>query len=170
MKPFKQIFCCLLFCCGVMQIQAQNHDLLNKTEQIDTIEIQKTGFGKSYYLNNECLTLKRLLEITAYNTLAHREIKQAQACNALSCVFGFIGGGCIGYPLGSFLGGGEPLWILAGLGVGFIAITIPIAIAGNRHLAKGVNIYNRGLQQASANAMSFHLDFAPTRIGIVVKF
>jgi hypothetical protein len=112
----------MLFCCGVIQIQAQNYDTINRTQQIDTIEIQRTGFGKSYYLNNERLTVKRLSEITTCNTLAHREIKRAQTCNALSYVFGFLGGGCIGYPLGSFLGGGEPLWILAGVGAGFIAI------------------------------------------------
>jgi len=175
MKPIKQTFCCLLiicvlFCFGVIQIQAQNYDTTNITHTIDTIAIQKTAFGKSYYLKNKSLTIKHLSEITACNTLAHQEIKRAQSYNVLGCVFGFLGGGCIGYPIGTLLGGGEPLWALAGVGVGFLVICIPIVIAVDRHLAKGVAIYNQGLQQTNANTVYFRLDFTPTGIGVVMKF
>jgi hypothetical protein len=47
---------------------------------------------------------------------------------------------------------------------------IPIAIVGDRHLAKGVSIYNQGLQQTSANTVYFSLDFTPTGVGIVMRF
>ena len=172
-KTFNQTFRCLLiicvlFCCGVIQIQAQNNDTTRVTQ--NTIESEKSALGKKYYLGNERLTLNRLSEITASNSLAHQKIKQAQACNVVGIIFGAIGGGCIGYPLGTLLGGGDPVWLIAGIGVGFLAIGIPVAITGDRRLAEGVALYNQGLRQASANTVYFRLGFSPMGVGVAMKF
>ena len=174
-KSFQQTFfylliICIIFCCGFIQVQAQNYDTTNVTQRIDTIESRKTALGKSYYLGNKPLTLNRLSEITVSNSLAHQKIKQAQVCNVIGIIFGGIGGFCIGYPLGTLLGGGDPIWFIAGIGVGFLAIGIPIAITGDRRLAEGVVLYNQGLQQKNTNTVYFRLGFTPTGMGMAVKF
>lgn len=59
--------------------------------------------------------------------------RKRSCTNALTItgnVFAFIGGGLIGWPIGTLIGGGEPEWILAGIGAGCIAIGIPLAIMG----------------------------------------
>jgi hypothetical protein len=136
----------------------------------DTIEIRKMALGKSYYLGEERLTLRRLAEITSSDALAHKKIKLAQTCNVFGCVFGAAGGACIGYPVGTLIGGGQPNWIVAGVGAGFLLIGVSVAIAGDIHIAKGVAMYNRGLQQANADTVYFRLNFTPTGIGVVMKF
>jgi hypothetical protein len=155
------LFSFMMLCIG-------NH--LFGQELTDTIESKKTSLGQSYYLGNERLTLKRLTEITVPNALAHNEIKQAQICNVFGCVFGIVGGACIGYPLGVLIGGGKPNWIIAGVGAGCLLIGIPIAIVGDKHVAKGVALYNKGIQQASVTTIHFRLGFNPTGVSMVMTF
>lgn len=61
--------------------------------------------------------------------------RQRSCTNVLTItgnVFAFVGGGLIGWPVGTLIGGGEPEWILAGIGAGCIAIGIPLAIIGTK--------------------------------------
>ena len=43
-------------------------------------------------------------------------------------LLGGIGGFLVGWTLGTALGGGDPDWTVAGVGAGFIALSIPFAI------------------------------------------
>lgn len=63
-----------------------------------------------------------------------------------NCVNGFtvtgnilaaIGGGLIGWPLGTAIGGGDPEWILAGIGAGVLAVAIPLAVIGQKRCSGG---------------------------------
>ncbi|HEY9178263.1 MAG TPA: hypothetical protein VIN07_11250 [Flavipsychrobacter sp.] len=47
-------------------------------------------------------------------------------------VLAIPGGALIGWPLGTAIGGGDPEWYLAGIGVGLVAIAIPLDIVGKR--------------------------------------
>lgn len=66
------------------------------------------------------------------------------------CVNGFTvtgnilaaaGGALIGWPLGTAVGGGDPEWILAGVGAGVLAVAIPLAIVGQRRCSGGGRRY-----------------------------
>lgn len=48
-----------------------------------------------------------------------------------------IGGALIGWPLGTAIGGGDPEWALAGIGAGFLAIGIPVAVIGQKRCSGG---------------------------------
>lgn len=47
-------------------------------------------------------------------------------------IFAVAGGALVGYPVGTAIGGGDPEWVLAGIGAGCIAVAIPLAIIGNK--------------------------------------
>ena len=52
-------------------------------------------------------------------------------------IFAGIGGALIGWPLGTALGGGEPMWELAAVGGGCIALAIPLVIVGKKRCNGG---------------------------------
>jgi outer membrane lipoprotein SlyB len=158
----------IVLLCGFMAVCIGNH-LFGQTPT-GLIESRKLAMGELYYLGNERLTMRRLSEITIHNPLAHREIKLARTCNVFGAILGAAGGACIGYPLGTLIGGGQPNWVIAGVGAGFLLIGLPIAIAGDRHVAKGVALYNQGIQEASVTTVHLQLVFNPTGIGVVMRF
>lgn len=47
-------------------------------------------------------------------------------------ILGGVGGFLIGWPLGTLIAGGEPEWVLAGMGAGVLAVAIPLSIIGSR--------------------------------------
>lgn len=126
-----------------------------------------------YIQNDIILNINQLLEITKVNPKAYNKIESAQANNGLAMVLGGAGGFMIGWPLGTSMGGGEPKWILAGVGACIVAIAIPISVGAKRNIKKGVDIYNAGLNKPPSTAgidLDFKLGLSPNGVGIVMKF
>ena len=65
------------------------------------------------------------------NPEAYQYISKAKSTAGFANVLGFAGGFMIGWPIETALGGGKPNWILAGVGCGFLIITIPISNSAN---------------------------------------
>jgi hypothetical protein len=77
---------------------------------------------------------------------------QAQTWAALAVGTAAAGGGLIGWPLGTAAGGGEPIWALAAVGGGLVALSFPLAAVSEGRLSKAVRIYNRDLFGTSPSA------------------
>lgn len=72
------------------------------------------------------------------------------------------GGALIGWPIGTYIGGGEPEWVLAGIGAGLVAIAIPLAIIGNKK-CRGYSFNNQG-----GGAM-YAKKIVPVELGLAAK-
>ncbi|MFN4246647.1 MAG: hypothetical protein ACK4EY_02930 [Flavipsychrobacter sp.] len=60
-------------------------------------------------------------------------------------ILGGIGGGLIGWPVGTYIGGGDPEWTLAAIGGGLVAIAVPLAlIDDHRNKGGGYRAHNAG--------------------------
>lgn len=60
-------------------------------------------------------------------------------------ILGGIGGGLIGWPVGTYIGGGDPEWTLALIGGGLVAIAVPLAlIDDHRNKGGGYRVHNTG--------------------------
>lgn len=138
--------------------------------QSDSIFIENNRIFKQ---NNVVLAPKQLLEITKINPEAYKEMQIAKTNSDFSMVLGFAGGFMIGWPLGTAIGGGEPKWILAGIGAGILVLTIPLASGYKKHAKNAVDIYNNGLNNPPTTAnRKVKLDMGMTAngFGLVMKF
>lgn len=78
-------------------------------------------------------------------------MKKAQSSNSIANVMGFIGGGLIGWPIGTAIGGGDAQWALASAGAALVAIAIPISYGAHKKAKKAVEIYNSGISSVNSN-------------------
>lgn len=157
---------CILFFVAVLfliggQVSAQN--------QADSIQVQKR-LGTIFVQNGRPLTPRQLLEVTKTNTDAYSEMKIAKSNYDIGSVFGFIGGFCIGWPLGTAIGGGDPNWTIAGVGVALVVVSIPLSTAYTTHAKKAVGIYNSGLNQVGTIPVTYRFGFTGSGIGLRVRF
>ncbi len=140
----------------------------------DTITIQHDGSTR-FFMDGKILTLKDVHRIAAVDRNTKALIKQSKANFDAAQVFGFIGGGLIGWPLGAAAGGGEPAWELAGIGAGLILVAIPFNSAANRHgraAARAYNEFVRGqaLTDTTRRPLHYELAFTPTGVGLRLSF
>lgn len=132
----------------------------------DTIEIKKT-LGTVFRQNNKNLTPGRLLDITRSNPEAYKEMKIAKNNYDVGFAIGFAGGALIGWPIGTAIAGGDPEWILAGIGAGLIVISIPFSLAYTKHAKKAVKFYNSALKNVGLH--NIDLNFGLTYNGFAVR-
>lgn len=137
--------------------------------QSDTIEVRKK-LGTVFMQHGKNLTPKQLLEIVDSNPEAYNEMKVAKTNMDVATVFGVVGGILIGYPVGYYLGGGDPPWAVAGVGAGLALISMPFSVAYTKHAKNAVRIYNDELRQTGCNRVDFKLGMTSTGVGVWVSF
>ncbi|QNM85467.1 hypothetical protein H9W90_14965 [Polaribacter pectinis] len=135
------------------------------------IEMKKVFGGYTFSQNDKTITLNQMQEIVKDNQEAFDLVKSAKSNQTWGMVLGGIGGGLIGYPIGTAIGGGDPEWALAGVGVAFIVATIPIVKGFNRKTKKAVELYNADQPTASSNFQpQFNLNLKGMSMGISMTF
>jgi hypothetical protein len=135
----------------------------------DTIQVVQR-LGKVYKQNGKTIPAKNLYAILGTNAEAAKEVELARPNMTPAMIFSIAGGACIGWPIGTALGGGDPQWWLAGVGAGFIICSIPFQAAYNKHIFKAVTIYNSDLRKIGINRKILELGFARHGVGIEIRF
>ena len=137
--------------------------------QTDSIMVEKR-IGSVFTQNGKVLKVRQLLEITKVNPDAYAKMKVAQTNNTAASIFAVAGGFLVGWTLGTAIGGGDPNWVLAGVGGGLIAIGIPFSIGFNKNAKEAVSIYNGGLQEPETTKLKLNFGVSNNGIGIRVAF
>lgn len=115
----------------------------------DSITMTKVFGGYQFHQGEKSLTLNQLVRTMEPNEMAYEQIKAAQSTNTLATVIGVAGGLLVGFPVGTAIGGGDPNWVVAGIGAGLILVCIPISQKFNKQAKQAVETYNGGLQTSS---------------------
>lgn len=136
------------------------------------IEMDKIFGGYKYSQNGNAMTMKDLVKTMASNQEAYQLIKKAQSNNTLASIIGFAGGGLIGFPIGTAIGGGDANWVLAGVGAGLVAISIPISSGVNKKAKEAVALYNASLNSTSYQEFKpkFKIIANGTGVGLCMNF
>ncbi len=155
----------LVFIVTTVAAQQTDYDLLPVR---DTIRVEKFFGGYQLRLHNERLTIKDVELLLADNQMALKELKSSKAPRTLGMILGVVGGAMIGFPLGAGIGGGDPNLVVASIGVGLAAISIPISISANKKLKKAVNIYNTDIRKGhySRTSQEVRLQVISNGVGI----
>ena len=135
----------------------------------DSIFVKKS-LGTSFYHQGKKLTPNELSEITRSNANAYDEMKIARTNYGVANAFGAVGGALIGFPLGTSLGGGEPNWAIAGVGVGLVLVSVPFSVAYTKHAKYAINLYNSGLSQAYIRKVDFRVGLSCNGFGVRMTF
>ena len=130
------------------------------------IEIEKVFGGYKYTQNGNQMTIKDLVKTMENNQQAFDLIQKAQSNNTLASIIGFAGGGLIGWPIGTAIGGGDANWTIAGIGVGLVAIGIPISSSVNKKTKQAVELYNSSLNSTSSNEFKHEFKVIANGYGI----
>ena len=127
---------------------ASNAQRVNKGVQStrDSILINKVFGGYQFYQGNTRLNMSQLVNTMKPDERAWQLAKKAQSTNTIGTIIGFAGGALVGWPLGTALAGGDPEWIMAGIGAGLIVVAIPLSQKFNKQVKQAVSTYNSSLR------------------------
>lgn len=156
----KQILISIALTCLSLAVQAQ--------KMTDTIQIEKK-LVTTYTLYGEKLTPRQMLDIMQVNPAAYDIMKKAKRNNDIGQVFGIAGGFLIGFPIGTAIAGGDPNWLLAGIGAGLVGVSIPFSIKYNKNARAAVAVYNDGIRSLGYQELEMKLGFTGNGIGLTVK-
>lgn len=135
------------------------------------IEINKVFGGYQFTQNDKTLTLSQMQDIMKENKEAFALVQSAKANQTWAMILGAAGGGLIGFPIGTAIGGGDPEWALAGAGAALIVATIPIVKGFNRKTKKAVDLYNATYYTSNYQFKpSFNLNIKGTSLGLSMTF
>jgi len=137
----------------------------------DTIYAKKVFGGYQFYQGETRLGMNQLVNVMKPNEQAYAQIKSAQSNYTLATVFGAAGGFMIGWPIGTAVGGGEPNWVMAGIGAGLVIISIPITQSSNKKAIQAVRIYNSGMLSSSFwDNHELKFSMTPHGVGLSLRF
>jgi len=106
------------------------------------LEIKSNFWGTKISENGKLIGIKELTKITSSHKKAHDFALKAKTNKGFSDVFGAIGGGLIGWSIGTKIGGGEFNENLIYTGLGIVAVGIPFSIGMTKNAKKSVEAYN----------------------------
>lgn len=137
----------------------------------DSISMIKVFGGYQFYQHQKVLKVSVLDDAMSSNEQAYKEIKAAQSTYTLATIVSGIGGFMVGWPLGTAVGGGDPNWTLAGIGVGLIVISIPINQKFNRQAKEAIKTFNKGYRETSfLERLEINLAFTGNTVGLKMRF
>lgn len=117
--------------------------------QAQKIEIEKVGGGHKFTQNGVVLTIDNLSGKVSSNEESLRLIKKAKSAGTFATILGYAGGGLIGWPIGTAIGGGKANWGIAGIGAGILAIAFPVASGADKKTKQAVELFNASLNPTS---------------------
>ncbi|MEN8201366.1 MAG: hypothetical protein ABFS28_02140 [Bacteroidota bacterium] len=139
--------------------------------QSDSIVATKAFGGYRFEQNGEFLNGKALLQRMEVDQEAYAMMKRAKSNSDIASVLGFAGGFMIGWPLGTAIAGGDPNWVLAGIGAGCLAIGIPLSIQASKGMFQAVELYNSNLNGTYfEQGLLLRLGVATGGVGLTLDF
>ncbi len=162
-RPYMKYFVVIiLFLSQLNQLCAQS-----RTDSITVIKRWST----IYVQRGQNLSMGGLLYITKDNPAAFAEMKKAQNRYTLSFLSGCIGGACVGYPVGTALGGGIPNWNIAFAGAAFIGMSIAFEHSFNVHATRGARLHNSSLSGGqNKEPACLHFNVSPVNMCLSYQF
>ena len=109
------------------------------------------------------LTPDKVRELMSGNSEALTTYNNGMALGTVGTIFGGIGGGLIGWDLGTRLGGGQGNGKLLAVGAVSTGVGLVFALISEANLKKSVTLYNSKL---SNNTISYQVNFGFTQTGV----
>lgn len=132
MKPNKYVFL-ILFLSILFNAHSQNENKLR---------LQSSFFGNKFFKGDTIISVNQVLYEMRSNESVYNLMKSAKKDFVIAQILGATGGILVGWQLGTAVAGGEPNWVMAGVGVGILAISIPISINFRNKARSAISEHN----------------------------
>jgi hypothetical protein len=136
----------------------------------NTMTLKSDFFGLRFYQNDKKMNFSQAAKVMQENEQAYNYIRSARTNNTWSTIIGSIGGFMLGYTLGTSLGGGDPNWVVGGIGAGLIVAGIPLTIQAKKQAQNAVLTYNEGLKSSSFRKTELNLSVTSRSMGLRFHF
>ena len=152
-----------LFIFGTISVFSQSSN--------EPVIVDDAFIGHHYYHGDvQIKTVSKMKAIVAKDQLALEEVKKAVAPEVLAYFFACSGGFVAGWQIGNLPFGKFNPYLFAG-GIGLAAVGLGFSAIVDRHLIKGVNIYNSNIKAVSyRDDIKFEFGFVPGGIGLTCYF
>ncbi|HMA94153.1 MAG TPA: hypothetical protein VKP30_15790 [Polyangiaceae bacterium] len=118
-----------------------------KFDANSAITVRSGGFGNTYEQAGRPLDRGDMLDKLSEWEPTKADADSAKTLGTVATVIGAVGGALVGWPIGAAIAGSrEPPWVLAGIGAGVIAVSIPFSIAAGNRVESAVESHNRLLR------------------------
>ncbi|MFS8066041.1 MAG: hypothetical protein ACMG6S_06690 [Byssovorax sp.] len=108
------------------------------------IGIDRSPGGPRYTQNGHAIDVGDMGNQLEKEPLAKPHVSTSRALSVVAVLLCAAGGAMIGWPLGQKIGGeSKPLWALAGVGAGTIALSIPFSIGSAFSMDSAVTAHNQ---------------------------
>lgn len=139
------------------------------SQQLEFIHIPMSGY--TIYQGEERLSMFKIMTLMAPNPAAYKSMNACRNLRMLSGVFGLVGGGFIGYPLGTAVGGGDPNWNLLAIGFAVVGVGVPFSIKARKKAEEAVNLWNSGAQSRTPSRQSYYYAIGDGNgLGLGIRF
>jgi len=139
--------------------QQKTTDISTHTELSFTSGMWKKG---GVLKNGAIIKPAEVRDIMSGNNKALETYNGGKALTTVGNVFSFVGGGLIGWDLGSRLGGGEGNGALLAAGGISIGVGLIMFLAGENKMKTSVQLYN----SKASNTTSYQINFGFTQTGV----
>ncbi len=142
-----------------------------KAQKVDsTIVIDRYFLSSTYTFQGEQLTLQGVSKVVRNNREAYSLIKEARRYKVMGNLLGISGALALGYTMVSLFGIDQEVNnSIALLGVGGVALSIPLNITAGTKARKSVKIYNAGLQPETSS-LDLRLGASANGVKLVLSF
>jgi hypothetical protein len=137
----------------------------------DSITIKKILGSYQFYQNQKKLKHKEVANAMIFNQEAYTQFKSAQSSYALATIIGGAGGLLVGWNIGTAIGGGNPNWVMAGVGAGLIVLSLPLNQSFNKKGKQAVEAYNSNIKASIIKEKNqLNLSISGNKVGFVFRF
>lgn len=168
---------------GIAQIQRRNtikkdtviiEPVVADTPQYPII-IKRSGAGNYIFMRNEeKLSNRELNGYLSANPGSAKLLREARTNGTLSYIVGFAGGYMVGYSVAGAIFRQNPKWGVAGIGLGLIALSIPLNGETKRLYKAAVLRYNQDYEEKDKPFAKLRQKFSiiadRNSAGIAMKF
>jgi hypothetical protein len=139
------------------------------------IEYSNDNFFKSYFYqqegNSDYLSLKDIQSIVEENSETLAYIKKGRRLTTLSYITSGVSSIFLGMTISDLISSDEKVNLThAGIGLGLVAISIPISKNATKNILKGIDTYNSSYNPTDKNKVEISLKGNINNIGLCILF
>lgn len=135
------------------------------------ITIKKNMGSNLFYQGEKHLTINQVAKILEANPETFQLMKSAKQNNIWSYLLGVPGAAMFGWQLGAATAGGDADWVMAGVGVGLVGLSIPFMRKCTKQSQQAVDLYNQSIGTTGyCTKTELGLTFTSDGVGLALHF
>ena len=140
-----------------------------QAQEENKLYLKSNFFGNKFYKGDTIISVNQVLYEMSPNESVYNLMKSAKTDFVFAQILGATGGILLGWEIGTAIGGGDPNWVIAGVGAAAITVSIPISV-NFRKKANSAIIKHNNLITGSIKKPTYHVGFNGRSLKLQYRF